>query len=373
MDAIFGWKNFRNEIVWQRTITRKGNLTKGLARDADVILRYSKTADFVWNPEAVTIPYDLDNLDEKTKKKYSMVDSDGRLYQLTSINAPNQDPKSRCTYEVMGVTRTWRWTKERMEREIANGRVVQTKPGNVPRQIRYLDEQKGKTLNCIWTDIPALNSQAKERTGYPTQKPLTLYKRIINASSNEGDIVLDPFCGCATTCVAAERHGRLWVGIDLWDKAEKVLLERMDKEGMLVGGKQVQEGWLFPKDITFTKEIPDRTDDKQEVVPFLRVKYAKAKEPPGRKMSRAEIYEILLSQRGCRCEGCDRVFDDKRFLQLDHNTPRSDGGINHISNRILLCGPCNQLKSNIYTLSGLRRVNKKRGYMAAPLYGPTSS
>ena len=81
-------------------------------------------------------------------------------------------------------------------------------------------------------------------------------------------------------------------------------------------------------------------------------------------MSRSEMYTILLSEKGPRCQGCDRVFYDNRYLQLDHNVPRADGGINHVSNRILLCGPCNQLKSNIYTLSGLRRENAKRGYMA---------
>ncbi|MXX05147.1 MAG: helix-turn-helix domain-containing protein [Gammaproteobacteria bacterium] len=87
-------------------------------------------------------------------------------------------------------------------------------------------------------------------------------------------------------------------------------------------------------------------------------------EPKCRKMSGAKMYEFLLVQQGQRCQGCDREFDDSRYLELHHNTPRSDGGINHVANRILLCGPCNRLKSNIYTLSGLRRENKKRGYMS---------
>ena len=135
------------------------------------------------------------------------------------------------------------------------------------------------------------------------------------------------------------------------------------KSGMLVGGKQVQEGWLFPKNITFTKDVPECTDDKQDAVPFLQVK-ERVKEPQGPRWTRAAMYEYLLAQYGARCQGCDRIFDDQRYLQLDHNTPRADGGITHNSNRILLCGPCNQLKSNIYTLSGLRRENHKRGYMA---------
>jgi site-specific DNA-methyltransferase (adenine-specific) len=241
MDGVFGYENFRNEIVWQRTITRKGNLTRGLARDTDIILRYSKSGIFTWNSQAVTIPYDLSNLDPKTKAKYSNVDKDGRLYQLTAITAPVQNSKSSLTYEVMGVVRTWRWTKERMEQEIANGRVVQTKQGNVPRQIRYLDEQTGKTLNNVWTDIPALNSQAKERLGYPTQKPLALIERIIKASSNEGDVILDPFCGCATTLEASEKLNRKWIGIDIAIHAiNKVVAVRLKDRCKLIEGKHYQ-------------------------------------------------------------------------------------------------------------------------------------
>ena len=117
-------------------------------------------------------------------------------------------------------------------------------------------------------------------------------------------------------------------------------------------------------DVTFTADPPTRTDAGDEAAPFLRVK-ERVKEPEGRKMSRAEMYEFLLTQNGPKCQGCDRTFDDPRYLELDHNTPRSDGGLNHISNRILLCGPCNRVKSNQYTLSGLRRLNKKKGWMAS--------
>ena len=106
-----------------------------------------------------------------------------------------------------------------------------------------------------------------------------------------------------------------------------------------------------------------RTDDGEEAVPFLTT-IKKVYEPVGPKMSRVEMYAHLLEQNGSKCEGGNRLFDDPRYLEFDHNTPRSDGGMNHISNRILLCGPCNKLKSNIYTLSGLRRENTKRGYLA---------
>lgn len=164
-------------------------------------------------------------------------------------------------------------------------------------------------------------------------------------------IVLDPFAGCATTCVAAEKLQRQWVGIDIWEKAHEIVKARLFEEVGIFG------------DVHFTTEPSERTDDKDTAAPFLQVKL-KVKESAGPKMSRAEMYKILLSHNGAKCQGCDRTFDDPRYLELDHNTPRSDGGINHISNRILLCSPCNRAKSNTLTLSGLRRLNKKNGWMA---------
>ena len=206
-----------------------------------------------------------------------------------------------------------------------------------------------------WWEISMLSTTHPERTGYPTQKPLALYERIISASSNEGDIVLDPFAGCATTPVAAERLGRQWVGADIWDGALEVVKQRMEDNRQLLTDPNPQ--------INYITEPPDRTDEAEEAMPFLQVT-ERYKEPAGPRMSRQEMFEHLIAQYGQRCQGCDRAFDDPRYLQLDHNTPRADGGINHITNRVLLCGPCNMLKSNIYTLSGLRRENAKRGYMA---------
>ena len=194
------------------------------------------------------------------------------------------------------------------------------------------------------------------------KNPSPLYKRIIQASSNPGDVVLDPFCGCATTLVVAEKENRDWVGIDIWNKAEDAVIERLKKEDLMApdgnpGGKLFHVGQIF-----YTSVAPQRTDDGQEAVPFLRTKL-KVDEPKDKKMSRAEMVQFLLDQYGSRCQGCNRVFDDPRYLELDHNAPRSDGGLNHISNRILLCGPCNKLKSNLLTLAGLRKENKKLGYL----------
>ena len=318
MDAIFGWKNFRNEIVWH--YSSGGRSQKHFPKKHDYILFYSKTNRYNFEADNVRVPRNKCPSCGEVRKKWNNlkknVDVDGRVFRTIK----------------------------------SSGKVY-----------KYYDDDP-VLPPTVWCEFSHLQQKDPERTGYPTQKPLKLYERIIKASSNKGDIVFDPFAGCATTCVAAERLERRWVGIDLWDKAETVLLKRMDKEGMLAGGKQVQEGWLFSKDITFTKEIPERTDDEQEAVPFLQVK-ERVKEPGGPRWTRKEMYEHLLAQHGSKCQGCDRYFDDSRYLELDHNTPRSSGGWNHISNRILLCGPCNKLKSNIYTLIGLRRENKKRGYM----------
>ncbi len=213
LDAIFGVENFRNEIIWQRAPS-KGLASRRLPTNHDIILAYQKTQKAHWNADEMFVPYDMDDLDEKTLEQYSEVDEDGRRYSLTSLVNPNRD-RPNLTYEFLGITRVWRWTKERMQQAYEDRIVVQTKPGNVPRQKRYLDEQRGKPLGDIWTDIPPLQGDAAENLKYPTQKPEALLERIIRASSNEGDIVLDPFCGCGTAIAAAHKLGRKWIGIDI--------------------------------------------------------------------------------------------------------------------------------------------------------------
>ena len=282
MDAIFGWRNFRNEVLW---LYKTGGMSKRwFGKKHDNLLFYSKGKGYTFNP-----------LKEKSYLSHKYGFSNVVIYE-----------DEHGAYTLVGMRDYW--------------------------------------------DIPALRGNQPETVGFPTQKPLALYERIIKASSNEGDMVLDPFAGCATTCVAAEKLGRQWVGIDIWDGARDIVERRMRDEVGLFG------------DVTFTDTPPERTDDGDTAAPFLRVK-VRVKEPDGPRWTRAQMYERLLEQHGPRCQGCDRTFDDPRYLELDHNTPRADGGLNHISNRILLCGPCNRLKSNVYTLSGLRRENRKRGYM----------
>ena len=251
----------------------------------------------------------------------------------------------------------------------------------LPKYRQYLAESPGVPLQDVWSYQPytrgllrgtdaAIDEEVRwipdrdkrERVGFPTQKPLGLYGRMILSSTLAGGSVLDPFAGCATTCISAERLGRQWVGIDIWERVHEVVIDRLQREGLAAPDGDAC-GRLFTfGDITYRVVPPVRTDHGEEAAPFLRVR-ERVIEPPGPRWSRSEMVEHLLAQHGAICQGCDRIFDDPRYLQLDHNTPRSDGGINHITNRILLCGPCNQLKSNIYTLSGLRRQNRKHGYM----------
>lgn len=153
----------------------------------------------------------------------------GRLYQLGDLGAPGGGAPSKGNphYEFLGVSRYWRFSETRMQSLYAEGRIVQTRPGTVPRLKRYLDEGKGVPLGSVWDDIGPVQGAAHERIGYPTQKPLKLLERIIEISSNEGDIVLDAFCGCGTALVAAQSMGRQWIGIDVSPTACRVMAKRL--------------------------------------------------------------------------------------------------------------------------------------------------
>ena len=208
LDTIFGVANFRNEIVWRRTNAKSLAFTR-FASNHDVLLRYSKSDKWTWNAQHT------EHDPEYVGKFYRYTDPEtGRTYRLADLTNPNKD-RPNLTYEFLGVTRVWRWTKERMEKAYKDGLIVQSKPGSVPALKRYLDEQDGNPVDDMWDDILPIQAQASERLGYPTQKPLALLERIIQVSSNEGDIVLDPFCGCGTAVVAAQRLNRKWIGIDI--------------------------------------------------------------------------------------------------------------------------------------------------------------
>lgn len=225
LDAIFGTDCFCNDIVWKRAETVKGNHGQGqkfFDRNVDNIFFYKKGQKQTFHQTFK--PYSDDYL----KKFYRFTEAKtGRVYRLISMTGPGGASKGNPSYEVMGVTRYWRYSREKMKELIADDMVVQTKDGNVPQRKLYLDTGKGVAVQSLWDDIPALHAQSGERLGYPTQKPLALLERIISASSNEGDIVLDPFCGCGTAVDAAEHLGRQWVGIDVTHLAIGLIERRM--------------------------------------------------------------------------------------------------------------------------------------------------
>lgn len=154
----------------------------------------------------------------------------GRRYRLSDITGPGGAAKGNPRYEFLGVTRYWRFSKEKMQELHKKGRIVQTKTGAVPAQKRYLDEMPGVPLQDVWTDIKPV-TLGKERLGYPTQKPLELLERIVALGSNRADLVLDAFCGCGTTLAAAQKLGRRWIGIDVSPSAIRVVEQRLRKLG----------------------------------------------------------------------------------------------------------------------------------------------
>jgi DNA modification methylase len=239
MDAVFGPENFRNEIVWRRSHP-KGHAFTRFASTHDVILTYARVSGRTrWNP--MYAPYDPKN----TAKQYVLLDQDGRRYQLTSLLNPNPD-RPNLTYEFKGVTKVWRWTKDRMMEQDAMGRIVVPKGGKgIPRYKRYLDEQEGVPIGDWWGDIEIVSGN--ERLGYPTQKPEALLERIINASSNERDLVLDPFCGCGTAVAVAQKLNRQWIGIDITHLAITLMKKRIkDTFGESIQFKVVGEPVSVP-------------------------------------------------------------------------------------------------------------------------------
>ena len=312
MDAVFDRKNFLNEISWTRSVPKNDYLQGAVnwPRMRDVMLHYRASSDYF----GFNQPF-LPLSKESADKHYRKIETEtGRRYQLTSLTAPGAGTRGHPSYELMGVIRHWRYNKEKMKQLISEGRVVQTASGRVPRYKRYLDESKGVAVGDSWNDIGPVVGQSKERTGYPTQKPLALLDRIIRASSNPGDMVFDPFCGCATSLVAADRLGREWAGIDLSPLAIKLVNERIasDRPGSLFGGAIALD------------EPPKRTD---------------LGELPNYRTHRHRLYG---EQEGI-CVGCDTHFPFK-IMEVDHILPRSKGGTDHPENLQLLCSACNRSK-----------------------------
>jgi site-specific DNA-methyltransferase (adenine-specific) len=245
MDAIFGKENFRNEIIWQRTHAHGGGET-GFSRVHDTILFYSKSDNFIMNRQHQ--PYS----ESYIKNFFIHNDRKGR-YRLVVAHGPGA---SGSDYVWKGKTvpqgRHWAYKKERMEELDREGKLYYSKTG-MPYVKQYLDEKSGTLVSDIWTDIEVIHSQSKERLGYPTQKPEALLERLIKASSNDGDWVLDPFCGCGTTVAVAEKLNRKWIGIDITTLAINLIKSRMQNK---FANKNIQinvDG--LPRDLSGAKEL----------------------------------------------------------------------------------------------------------------------
>ena len=307
MDSIFGKNNFRNELNWKRKAGRAGK-TNRFGASCDVIFWYSKSSIYTFN-----VQYRESN-PEYIRKMFRHSDENGRRYRIDNLASPN--PRPNLTYEYKGYQppeKGWAISREKMEQWDREGRLHFPKSpnGRIQRK-RYLDELKGEEVPSLWDDIPSIGSRSKERTGYPTQKPIALLERIIKASSNPGDVVFDPFCGCATTLVAADRLQRSWVGIDISPKAAELVVERI----------KADQG-LFPE-VVHRDDYPKRTDMGDT--------------PP----ARTHKHTLFGLQEGL-CGGCG-IFFPFRNLTIDHKIPRSKGGTDHFENLWLLCGACNSAK-----------------------------
>jgi hypothetical protein len=223
LDAVFGPERFRNEIIWRRYGAHNdvGQGSHHLGRIHDSILFYGQSESATWHQPFV--PLDP----AYVKSTYRMVEPDtGRRFRSKPLTAPGGAAKGNPTYEWHGHTRFWRYSKETMQRLHDEGLLYYSKTGYVSQK-HYLDASAGTPIQDMWTDIPALTGANAERLGYPTQKPLVLLERIITSSSNPGDVVLDPFCGCGTAVDAAQRLGRQWIGIDITHLAINLIKIRL--------------------------------------------------------------------------------------------------------------------------------------------------
>ena len=355
LDAIFGATHFRNEIIWQRTSSRSD--AKGFGRIHDVILFCNKSKALTWNPVY------QDHNPEYIKRFYRHDDGDGRgRWRSADLTASGPrtgesgepwrdvDPNTRGNHWrtptqggmadyiiehnlIPGWPDAYPSVHQRLDALDAAGLIHwPKKEGGMPSLKRYLDSTRGNTACDVITDISPLAASSKEKVGYPTQKPLALLERIIQASSNHNDIVLDPFCGCATTLVAANRLERQWVGIDLSAKAGELVVDRIkDSEGLF-------------GDIQVSEDIPKRTDLG----------------PPLTTQEKREYKKVLYGLQVGRCNGCNIHFERLEDFHMDHIVARARGGTDHKWNFQLLCGHCNSVKGKKTQAEFAAIISQKR-------------
>ena len=310
MDAVFGVGNFRNEITWRRTTGVKGTrgATKTLGSVTDTILFYARSP-----LHTIMIP----RIREETKGMRPFKYRDARgIYRAVADLYSDAGLHDSPKYEWNGHNppHGWRVSKVNLEKLHAEDRIHYNSNGK-PFRKQYQDEWDGVAVSSLWVDIP--QAPSAERVGYPTQKPLALLERIIAASSNEGDIVLDPFCGCATACVAAENLGRQWIGIDISPKAAELVNVRLS---------DTMGGLFHNRLVTNRQDIPSRTDIDA---------------PKNYRQNK----HVLYGQQEGKCGGCQMDFPFKVF-EVDHIIPQARGGTDHVDNLQLLCGHCNKVKGD---------------------------
>ena len=371
MDAIFGNDTLRNEIIWKRTSAH--NSAKRYGPNYDSILFYSKSDDYTWNQ--VHQPYD----ESYIKRFYRHEDDKGRyrLSDLTGAGVRHGDSgqpwhgvnptdvgrhwavpravlQELYTEDITALT-----SQQKLEMLDAAGLVYWPPRGRVPQRKRYLDENNPEMrAQATWNDINPIGAQAKERTGYPTQKPVALAERIIKASSNPGDVVLDCFAGCAYVPVAAERNGRQWIACDISPRALTVLRRQFAKFNYAVDGTQQTETPLLnPEANIITRgpgELPERTDEDPVEPQSIKELPPRKFKVPASRIPEGEMMEFLLGLSGYTAWCCGyavrrsngEVVKTTRNFHLDHIDPKSKQGSNQIMNRAPLCPDHNIRKNN---------------------------
>ena len=345
MDSIFGRNNFRSEITWKRvTSTQKGSQHRSMrwGNNADVLLFYAKSHSTSLHPER-------ELTESEILEKFKHIDENGRRYYDDSSHiwrTPNMGARPNLCYEWRGFVNPhpsgWRLSRERLEEEYQKGNIVIRPDGKLERR-KYLQDYKGASYGNIWDDI--LPPGQVERTGYPTQKPLELLKRIIKASSKPDDIVLDPFCGCATTCIAAETEQRQWIGIDLSPEAVELVKQRLVRDLEL----SEDQANLLGEQVIHRTDTPTRAHPEEPYQITAEVLFGVQSVLREDTLSDFELrrfrshkHTMYGIQEG-KCNGCEVLFPF-RNMTIDHITPRARGGTDDPQNLQLLCAACNSTK-----------------------------